>query len=296
MRSIKENLHSRTVLIAFACSIFAAGPAYADSPETGGKLLLTRGVTSVDGTGGGGIVPWALITGNETERGIGASAFITAAHLPDYTLTTFGGAAGFYDRLELSYAHQTFDTGDTGALLGIGEGYEFGQDIFGAKLRIAGDAVYDQDRWMPQVAIGALYKSADDEPLLQALGADSANGTEFYVSATKLILEHSLLLNGTLRYSDANQNGLLGFGGMDDAGLYPEFSVGYLLSRRLVVGGEYRAKPDALGFAREDDWFDLYAVYALNDTVSLTAAWADLGSIATFDNQRGLYVSLQLGF
>lgn len=297
MTSIRDIQTSKSLLVAGALSsLVFAGPSFADTFESGGKLLLTRGVTSVDGTAGGGVVPWALIAGNETDRGIGGTAFATGVFLPDYTLTTYGGAAGFYDRFELSYAHQNFDTGDTGALLGIGQGYEFSQDIFGAKLRLAGDAVYDQDKWMPQIAVGALYKSADDEPLLRALGAESASGTEVYVSATKLILEHGLLLNGTLRYTDANQNGLLGFGGTEDAGLYPEVSVGYLLSRRLVVGGEYRVKPDALGFAREDDWFDVYAAYALNDTVSLTAAWADLGSIATFDDQRGLYVSLQLGF
>ena len=33
-----------------------------------------------------------------------------------------------------------------------------------------------------------------------------------YVSATKLLLAQSLLVNGTLRSTNANQNGLLGFG------------------------------------------------------------------------------------
>ena len=65
---------------------------------------------------------------------------------------------------------------------------------------------------------------------------------------------------------------------------------------RLIVGGEYRAKPDNLAFAKEDDWFDIYAAYAVNENISLTAAWADLGSIATFEDQRGLYLSVQIGF
>jgi len=36
--------------------------------------------------------------------------------------------------------------------------------------------------------------------------------------------------------------------------------------------------------------------YALNNTLSVTAAYADLGDIATFGNRRGVYVSLQAGF
>jgi hypothetical protein len=30
--------------------------------------------------------------------------------------------------------------------------------------------------------------------------------------------------------------------------------------------------------------------------VSVTAAWVDLGSIATFEDQSGVYLSLQVGF
>lgn len=144
--------------------------------------------------------------------------------------------------------------------------------------------------------MGAFYKSADHGPLLNALGAEDDDGVEVYASATKLLLAQSLLLNATLRYTDANQNGLLGFGGTNDHQLQPEVSVAYMLSRRLVIGGEYRMKPDNLAFAQEEDWFDVFAAYALNKNVTLTAAYADLGSIATFEDQRGLYLSLQLGF
>ncbi len=63
-----------------------------------------------------------------------------------------------------------------------------------------------------------------------------------------------------------------------------------------MIGAEYRTKPDNLSFAAEDDWFDLYAAWALNKHLSVTAAWTDLGSIATFKDQRGLYFSLQAGF
>lgn len=284
-------------LLAITGLVLSAGStACAEALEPGGKLLLTRGVSNVEGAGGGGVVNWALITGNETDRGVGGTVFGTYLALPDYDLTVYGGAVGLFDRAEISYARQDFDTGDTGAALGIGQGFTFGQDIIGAKLRVAGDAVYDQDSWMPQVTIGGYYKRSDQEALVQALGSEDGEGVEAYVAATKLVLEHSLLLGGALRYSSANQNGLLGFSGDSEAELLPEFSAAYLVSRRLAIGAEYRVKPDNLAFAQEDDWYDIFAAYALNENLTLTAAYADLGSIATFDDQRGLYISLQAGF
>ena len=68
-----------------------------------------------------------------------------------------------------------------------------------------------------------------------------------------------------------------------------------LLNRHLVVGAEYRTKPNNLGL-KENDWWDLFAAYALNKNVSVTAAYANLGEIATFKGQHGIYVSLQAGF
>src|SRR5688572_539325 len=92
-------------------------------------------------------------------------------------------------------------------------------------------------------------------------------GTELYVSATKLFLATGVLVNGTLRATTANQNGLLGFGGARSSAtrLLPELSVAWLLDRRLAVGAEARAKPDHLrdsvlgpGALKEDDWFDVF--------------------------------------
>ena len=59
-----------------------------------------------------------------------------------------------------------------------------------------------------------------------------------WLAATKLVLDQSLLLNATLRATRANQMGLLGFGGDqgDSVRLMPEFSVAYLLDRKLALG------------------------------------------------------------
>ncbi len=277
---------------------FTAGTAGAQETERSGKLLLTGGVSSIEGAGGGGLAPWALITGYGAAGQVGANLHATVAELPDYQFRSGGIALGLQDRLELSYARQSFDTGATGARLGLGQGFTFRQDVLGAKLRVLGDAVYDQDRWTPQVSIGAQWKSNDQPGVIAAIGGRDHEGVDYYVAATKILLDHSLLLNGTVRATRANQGGLLGFGGdrNDDYSLQFEGSAGVLLNKRLLVGAEYRTKPDNLGFAREDDWFDLFAAYAVNKNLSITAAYADLGDIATFEDQRGLYLSIQAGF
>ncbi len=288
-----------TIRVVAGLAAFALGSgsvAAAQSVETGGKLLLTRGISTVEGAGGGGLVPWALITGNSTERGIGATAHYTYVTLSDFDVESIGAAIGLYDRVEFSYSRMTLDTRDAGGALGLGQGFGIAQDVWGAKLRLAGDAVYAQDRWMPQVAVGAQFKRSNREDLVRGLGADDHEGVDVYASATKLFLAQSLLGNATLRYTSANQTGLLGFAPSGDASLQPEFSLGYLLSRRLIVGGEYRFKPDNLAFAQEDDYFDFFGAYTVNHNLTLTAGYADLGSVATFGGQRGLYLSAQIGF
>ena len=263
----------------------------------GGKLLLTSGVSTIEGAAGGGLAPWAVIAGYETREGIGGDVHATYVSLPDYELRDFGAAVGLFDRLEISYARQEFDTGETGGKLGLGNGFTFSQNVFGAKLRLVGDAVY-ADSWMPQIAVGVQYKKNDQGAIIHAVGGKKDSGVDYYVAATKVLLDTSLVLNGTLRATKANQTGLLGFGGdkHDDYSLQFEGSAGYLISKRLVVGAEYRTKPDNLGFAREQDAFDVFGAYAFNKHLSVTAAYVDMGDIATFKDQHGFYLSLQAGF
>ena len=275
-----------------------AAPALADGlvhPVRGSKLLLTNGVTTVEGSSGGGLARWATIAGRQTGRGVGLSAHVTAIELPDFGWRSYGAALGIGDRIEVTIARADFDTRDVGAALGIGQGYMFNLDTYGAKLRIAGDLVYGA-AWMPQIALGIEHKRSRDGALVRALGAADDSGTDITVSATKLLLARSLLANATLRYTKANELGLLGFGsGTADHALQFEGSLGYQLSRRMVVGAEYRTKPDNLGLG-EDDWVDLFAAYALTDHLTMTAAYVDLGAVATFSGQHGGFVSAQVAF
>jgi hypothetical protein len=274
-------------------SMFDKGMDMFDS----GKLLATGGVSNVEGAGGGGLATWALISGYGTRDGVGVDAHGTFIRTGDYSLWSGGASIGLFDRVELSYAHQSFDTQHVGALLGLGQGFTIDQDIYGAKVKIIGDAVYDQDSWLPQVAAGVEYKRNDRGWLIKAIGGASDNGTDYYVAFTKLFLAESLLVDATVRETKANQFGILGFGGDKDNGYSTEFegSAAYLFSRNFAVGAEYRTKPDNLGIAREDAAWDVFAAYFLTKNVSLTAAYVDLGNIVIKDHQNGAYLSVQVG-
>jgi len=289
-----------------ALSVSGAGMALAGD----GKLLLTGGVSTIDGAAGGGLTPWA-VTGSYAAAGEwGATAYATGVKTRDYGLAGYGAALAFADRVEFSVARQDFDTKDNLAPLGL-SGLKLKMDIVGAKLRVAGDAIVDSDGWMPQVAIGVLHKKVDTgalgPTLTGALGAKES-GTEVYVSATKLFLASGILVNGTLRVTKANQGGLLGFGGAQGMGnrVMPEISVAWLASRSLAFGAEFRAKPNNLdpsalgaGALKEDHWADVFVAWAPNKNVSLTMAYVDLGKIVPAlqpKRQTGSYLSAQVAF
>ncbi len=301
-----------------ASTLFALASPLTTFADTG-KLLLTGGVSSIDGAAGGGLTPWAVIGSNATDGEIGATAHLTRTVVKDYALTTYGAAVGYKNKVELSIATQDFDAGPTSALaaFGVTPGTHLKMDIFGAKFKLAGNAVLDSDTLMPQIAVGVEYKrlrAGTMGPVIEALGG-KLSGTDVYLSATKLFLDQGILVNGTLRATKANQNGLLGFGGAlgeDKYKLMPEISMAYLLSKNIAIGAEYRFKPNNLekvgnsvfgansGALREDDWKDIFIAYAPTKNVSLTLAYVDLGRIAPAlvanRKQTGVYLSAQVAY
>ena len=265
--------------------------------EPGARLLATGGVTQIEGAGGGGLVPWALIAGYGTRDQIGGAAFYTRADPSDFSLSSKGVVIGIFDRVEVSIAEQRFGLGTTVPGLSIK------QDVFGLKVKVAGDAVYDQDTYMPQIAVGLQYKHNQNfDPIPRALGARKSSGVDYYVAATKLLLGaaagRNLLLNATLRATKANQLGILGFGGdlRDSYSLHFESSAGVFLNDNILVGAEYRHKPNNLSVFREDAFKDVFIAFVPAKYVALTAAYAKYGNIADKRNQRALYLSLQLNY
>ena len=268
----------------------------APSAHAGDRLLATGGLMSVEGSAGGGLTPWAVIAGLGTDSEIGASGFCTEVKPQAFELDSCGVTVGIDNRLELSLDRQRF------ALGSVIPGQAIDQSIVGAKLRLYGDIVVDQDRVWPQLALGAQWKDNTSFDLVpKALGARHASGLDLYLAATKLWLAgplgHSWIADLTVRYSEANQLGLLGFGGgLGTYHLLPEASIGCFLTDQLVAGVEYRDKPNNLSAVREDDYKDAFIAFMPVKWLSLTVAYADLGTVATKPGQVGPYLSLQGSF
>ncbi|KTG19245.1 DUF3034 family protein [Pseudoalteromonas sp. B5MOD-1] len=267
-------------LFCLACLGFASSGLAAS-----GKLLATPGVSQVEGSAGGGIVPWAQLAGYASDDEIAINGFCSRADVSDYRLDVCGAQLNIYDRVEFSYAEQRFEVPALNT--------DIEQSITGAKVRLYGDIVYS--KW-PQLSLGVQHKSLDDGSIANLLGAKDTSGTDVYLAASKLHLGalagYNWFWNTTFRYSDANQLGLLGFGGPDsDKELLFEASTAVFLTHQIAVGVEYREKSNNLGLG-EQDWQDVFVAWFPNKYVSVTAAWLDLGSIAGAKDQTGWYLSV----
>lgn len=291
---------SGAFMALMSATAFAQNASTAMTPDMG-KLMATAGVVQVEGAGGGGLVPWATITGYGSRDSYGANVHYTYVGTQDYKLASYGVAVGIADRVELSVAKQRF----TGSLAPLNN-LRIDQDIYGVKVKLAGDIVYDQDTWMPQIAAGVMVKRNNGIGGLGAvtnvkdLGAKSDSGIDYYLAATKLFLDQSLLLNATVRATKANQMGILGFGGdrNDDTRLMPEFSAAYLITRKIALGAEYRRKPHNLGVDNEKAYYDAFVAWFPSKNLSLTLAYVSLGDITIYNPKRqdGVYLSVQAGF
>ena len=304
----------------------ASSPVLADS---GSRLIASGGITGFEGTAGGGITPWAFIGGYASKEEVSYSANIQYLSLSDYSLTTAGASVSLFDRIELSVQRQRLDiasglTSNVFALLTEGaitnaNSTTIEQDIIGAKVKVLGDGVFTQNSWIPQVSIGAQYKKNRDYdsslslpdgttplpsvgvPML--LGAKDDSGTDVYLSATKLWLGtpsgYNLLTNLTARYTKANVFGLLGFGSEnnDSAKLEWEGSLAVLISPTTAIGTEFRTQTNRLGgLAEEDTVVDAFIAYFPNKSISIAAAYVDLGNLPLQESSSGFYLTVNSTF
>lgn len=135
--------------------LFQTGSHAAD-----GKLIGTAGLMQVEGSGGGGIVPWATLSGYDSREEISFNAVATRVEVDDYRLNVLGASVSFYDRVEVSIAQQLFDVPALST--------QIEQQVFGVKYRIYGDVVYSS---LPQVSVGWQHKKLKDGAIAAAVGA-----------------------------------------------------------------------------------------------------------------------------
>lgn len=291
-----------TLLCLLCCSGVPFGAQAQNWPDQG-KLLATGAVSQLEGAGGGGLSPWATIAGYGSRDSYGVGAFHSRASSADYRLQVSGAYLAVADTLEFSLAQQDF-YGSKAPLQDL----QLQQKILGLKWRFYGDLIADQDSWLPQLALGVQYKfqhrlsglDALKVRQVEQLGARASQGQDFYLAASKLSLAQSLLANLTLRYTKANQMGLLGFGG-DLADRYqwqPEVALVYLFNRHWLGGLEYRRKPRNLALDPEQAYRDVFVAWFPNKQMSLTLAYVKLGQITILnpEPQNAWYVSAQFSY
>lgn len=272
-----KSLYCALNLLLILC--FSEGAAGAS-----GKLLATPGVSTIEGSAGGGIVPWAQLAGYASRDELSASAFCGKVQVKDFHLRSCGLQANIYDRLEVSFADQVL----TVEPLNL----DIQQQIVGAKLRLYGDIVYS--RW-PQLSLGVQLKDLHDPEVAYSLGAREDSGTDIYLAASKLhlagLMGYNVFWNVSLRSTDANQIGLLGFGA-DGRGRHIEIeaAAAVFLKPEIALGVEFRQKPTNLSVV-ENDWFDVFVAWFPAKSLNVTVAYVDLGAIANLKNQRGWYLS-----
>ncbi|MFC4656025.1 DUF3034 family protein [Rheinheimera marina] len=251
------------------------------------KVIATGGATSIEGAAGGGIVPWAVINGYASSEQWSVNTFASTVQVDDFSLHNVGLGLSYDDRWEWSFARQKFQLDSLGG--------ELRQDVWGVKYRLAGELLYSS---MPQLSLGLQYKKHRDFTLPAAVGAAEDSGVDYYLAASKVFFHstagRNVLLNATLRNTDANQIGLLGFGGQGaERKWLLEASAVLLLDYQWALGTEFRQKPNQLGFADEQHWRDLFAAYFVNKHLSVVLGFVDLGDIAGFQAQDGWYLSLE---
>lgn len=297
--------------------------------ESGSRLIASGGISGAEGTAGGGITPWAFIGGYSSKEEVSFGANVQHLRLNDYSLVTAGASISVYDRVEISVQRQKLDIASglisnvfsllTEGAITNADSATIEQDIIGAKVKLFGDGVFTQDSWVPQVSMGVQYKKNNDFdsslslpdgsiPLPsigvpQLLGASDDSGIDVYVSATKLWLGaangFNLLTNLTARHTKANTLGLLGFGSEtdNDATIEWEGSLAVLISPTTAVGAEFRTQSNRLdGLAEEDTIKDVFIAYFPNKSLSITAAYVDMGNLPLQPSSNGFYLTVNGNF
>lgn len=312
MKKIKAMGAGLLIYVGLVSAAHAQDSMDFQDMTSSGRLLATGGVSTLEGAGGGGIAPWALITGYGTDRQIGGSTFGTFADTGHLYANSEGVALGLFNRVEFSYARYSLNLGNNYVpvvidTLNHGNG-TLAENIEGVKVRLFGDAIYDE--YVPQVSAGVLFQQSQNKTLVNYIGA-STTGETYYLAATKVLFDaflgRDVLVDGDFIETKANQLGLLGFGAPGDNGYHPEFagSVAVLLNRGLAVGGEYRTMPhDLKTVGKSSNYADLFVAYFPTKHLSITAAYAFLGAVApavdapgqSTKNENAFYISGQLSF
>ncbi|MCF6355789.1 MAG: DUF3034 family protein [Candidatus Polarisedimenticolaceae bacterium] len=263
---------------------FAAPPLPLHSVEGFGGILITGSAWLVNPAEDDSL--FGLPSMGATFANLG-----NGRNLEAYTLTeTIGG------RVELGYAFNRLDLGDLDTDIMAAALPDIKEDNvelhhFNARALLLKDGDLDQS-WMPAVTLGLHYKynsTIDDIDsrlggALDGIGLKDNDGVDVTLYASKLFTStpRPFFINAGLRSTKAAQIGLLGF--TDKRKTLFEANFGVLVLDNLVIGGEYRQKPDEYAaiptlIEREDDWWSAFITYVVNDNMTASVAYIKMGDV-----------------
>lgn len=303
---MSKNVKSFIVLgtILALCGIAQAGP----------PLPLH----TIEGNSGVFITSTAYMA-NPPEDGevFGKPSFSTSAVFGrSKDLQSFAVTENLWGRLEFGYAYERFGLGDWPKDVKAGAGatidHHLGLHNFNLRTMVIKEGDFDCS-WMPAITFGTHFKWSEGHTklnndlggLLDTLGSDHNTGIEFTVVASKTItdlLPRPVILSAGLRNSDAIHTGLFGFAGERRTTF--EGSVIAFLTDKLAFAAEYRQKPDLMNqfsaggkhlVKAENDWWTLCLAYVVNDNMTISGGYANLGNLANHkeDNCWGIQLKYE---
>ncbi len=216
-------------------------------------------------------------------------------------LQSFAVTENLWGRVELGYAYERFGLGDwpddVKAAAGASIRGHLGLHNFNVRYLTIEEGGLDC-QWMPAITFGAHFKWSEGHSrldkdlggLLDTLGSDHDKGVEFTAVASKTIkglLPRPVIVTAGLRNGDAIHTGIFGFAGERQTTF--EGSIIAFLTDNLAVAAEYRQKPDFMNqfstggkhlVKAENDWYTLCLAYVVNDNLTVSGGWANLGNLA----------------
>jgi hypothetical protein len=112
-------------------------------------------------------------------------------------------------------------------------------------------------------------------------------------------LPRPVLLDIGVRNSEAAYIGLLGFTG--DRDFLVEGNLVVFVTDRLLVGAEYRQKPNAYrpisGLVEpEDDWWSVVAAYVFNDHLTMSGGVFNFGEVLNHSDNAAIGLKFKYEF
>lgn len=258
---------------------------------------------SIEGFGGVYLTETAyLVNPPVGDSPIGLPSFAISA--TDIGKKFLGGASATLNilgRVELGYSYQFLSLGDWDNDVEDATGLSISDDdvrlhTIGARVALIREGEWDTS-WVPAVTFGVRYKknteiediNDDILNIPKALGYDDDDGVDFTLVASKKfvdVLPKPFILSLGVRSTEAIHAGLVGF--TDDRELVLEANGIFFITDQLVLAGEYRQMPDELHtlgrlVREQDDWWSLALGYVVNENLTLTLGFANLGKVLDDD-------------